>query len=53
MTKQEFEQLEDKLEQQRDQLSLLLAEIRYTQMLVRKICTDYQTGSQTKSKTQD
>ena len=53
MTKQEFEQLEEKLEQQNDRLKLVLAEIKYTQMLVRKICTDYQHGNQTKSKTQD
>lgn len=53
MTKQELEQLKDKLEQQGERLNLLLAEIKYTQMLVRKICTDYQHGNQTKSKTQD
>ena len=53
MTKQEFKQLEEKLEQQNDRLKLVLAEIKYTQMLVRKICTDYQHGNQTKSKTQD
>ena len=53
MTKQEFKQLEEKLEQQNDRLKLVLAEIKYTQMLVRRICTDYQHGNQTKSKTQD
>jgi len=53
MTKEELEQLKDKLDQQSDRLKLVLAEIKYTQMLVRRICTDYQNGNQTKSKTQD
>ena len=55
MTRKEFETIEERFNEQNERLKVLLAEVKYLQLLLlgKKTCTDYPNGIPTNSKTQD